>query len=131
MTREELLDRAHEAMENSYSPYSHYKVGAALETADGSVYTGCNIENSSYGATICAERTAAVKAVSDGHREIVRLAVVSSSDEFTYPCGICRQFLTEFMKPEAEVYFKDKEHGIMTVPFGVLVPFAFTSSDIK
>lgn len=98
MNNLELINRAKEAMQYAYSPYSNFKVGAALLTDDLKVYTGCNVENATYGATICAERTAAVKAVSCGSRNFVKLAIVSSSDDFTYPCGICRQFLMEFSK---------------------------------
>ena len=92
---EALLEKAREAMRFSYSPYSHYRVGACLRCTDGTVYTGCNIENSSYGASNCAERTAVFKAVSEGHRQFDAIAV--ASDEFApWPCGICRQVLYEF-----------------------------------
>ena len=96
MTDLELLELAKAAAERSYSPYSHFPVGAALECADGTVFTGCNVENAAYGGTICAERTAAVKAVSEGHRDFVRIAVWGNSREYCYPCGACRQFLQEF-----------------------------------
>ena len=96
MDKHILIDNAYSAMEKSYSPYSHFKVGAALVTEDGSIYTGCNIENASYGAAICAERTAMVKAVSEGHKSFKYIAIVSSSHEKTLPCGICRQVLSEF-----------------------------------
>ncbi len=92
---ETLLVLAREAMTRSYSPYSHFPVGAALLTADGRVFQGCNIENASFGATICAERTAAVKAVSEGSREFVAIAI-ATKDSPGWPCGICRQFLSEF-----------------------------------
>lgn len=96
MTDQELLALAKTAAEKSYSPYSHFPVGAALECADGSVFTGCNVENAAYGGTICAERTAAVKAVSEGRRDFVRIAIWGDSREYCYPCGACRQFLQEF-----------------------------------
>lgn len=89
-----LILAATEAAERAYVPYSHYKVGAALVAADGTVYTGCNIENASFPATICAERTALVKAVSEGHREFSQLVVVTRDGGA--PCGICRQMLFEF-----------------------------------
>ena len=97
MKDSELYMIAVEAAEGAYAPYSGYRVGAALLTADGKVYTGANVENSSYGAAICAERTAAVKAVTDGQREFVSLAVAApGSSAIAWPCGICRQFLFEF-----------------------------------
>ena len=102
MTDRELLSLAKLASENSYSPYSHFAVGAALECSDGTVYTGCNIENAALGSTICAERTACCKAVSEGHREFVRIAIMADSQDYCYPCGACRQFLAEF-SPDMEV----------------------------
>lgn len=92
----ELMQAAEAACENAYAPYSGFKVGAALLTGDGRIYTGCNVENSSYGAAICAERTAAVKAVSEGCVRFSAIAVTNSKGGLTYPCGICRQFLSEF-----------------------------------
>lgn len=93
---EELIACAEKMLEYSYAPYSGFKVGAALLAADGRIFTGCNVENSSYGAACCAERTAVFKAVSEGAREFSAIAIVSSSGEYTYPCGICRQVLFEF-----------------------------------
>ena len=98
MSDEQLLELAKKAAERSYSPYSHFPVGAALECADGSVFTGCNVENAAYGDTICAERTAAVKAVSEGRRDFRRIAIWGDSREYCYPCGSCRQFLQEFSR---------------------------------
>ena len=92
----ELVRKALQARESAYAPYSHYKVGAALLGKSGRIYTGCNVENASYGATICAERVAAVKAVSEGELEFEALAVAVDGDEPGSPCGICRQFLAEF-----------------------------------
>jgi cytidine deaminase len=93
----ELVIKAAEAAEKAYAPYSNYKVGAAVLTEDGKIYTGCNIENVSYGATVCAERTAIFKAVSEGHRKLIKLAVFSpDSKEYVMPCGICRQVAVEF-----------------------------------
>ena len=97
MTDRELVDLAFTMLERSYVPYSHFPVGAALLCADGTVFTGCNVENAAYGSTICAERTALVKAVSEGHRDdFVRLAVVGNSTDYCWPCGACRQMLYEF-----------------------------------
>lgn len=92
----ELIQKALQARETAYAPYSRYKVGAALLGKSGRIYTGCNVENASYGATICAERVAAVKAVSEGELQFEALAVAVDGDEPGSPCGICRQFLAEF-----------------------------------
>ena len=97
MTRDELKAAAAAMLDRSYCPYSRFPVGAALECADGTVFTGCNIENAAYGPTICAERTALVKAVSEGHRDdFKRIAIVGRSAGYCWPCGTCRQMLFEF-----------------------------------
>lgn len=98
----ELYMKALEVRENAYTPFSNFNVGAALLTEDGSVYTGVNIENSSFGATICTERTAFVKAISEGHRSFKAIAVSAGSQQEALPCGICRQFMYEFA-PDLEV----------------------------
>ena len=98
MTEKQLCDMAVAMLERAYVPYSHFPVGAALLCKDGTVFTGCNVENAAYGDTICAERTAAVKAVSSGRRDFVRIAIWGNSKEYCYPCGSCRQFLQEFSK---------------------------------
>ena len=97
---QELIALARQARNRAYVPYSKFMVGAALETTHGVVYTGCNIENASYGATICAERTAIFKAVSEGARQIRRLAVACTETEPCMPCGICRQVISEFASPD-------------------------------
>jgi cytidine deaminase len=91
-----LIVAARRARENAVADFSHFKVGAALETADGSIVTGCNVENATYGLTICAERVAMFKALSDGHRMFMRVAVVADTADPTPPCGACRQILWEF-----------------------------------
>jgi len=121
---EKLIALATEAMTRAYSPYSNFKVGAALLCDSGNIYTGCNVENASYGAAICAERTAAVKAVSSGDVCFKRIAVVSSSGEYTYPCGICLQFLSEFME-KGVIVLKDDKEGIKEFDFDRLFPNAF------
>ena len=124
MTDLELLELAKAAAERSYSPYSHFPVGAALECADGTVYTGCNVENASYGGTICAERTAAVKAVSEGHRDFVRIAVWGDSRDYCYPCGACRQFLQEFNRDMTVVCAKG-DGSYVSHPLSEMMPFFF------
>ena len=97
MTERELVDKAIAMLNHSYVPYSKFPVGAALECADGTVFTGCNVENAAYGSTICAERTALVKAVSEGRRDgFAALAIAGRSEDYCWPCGACRQMLHEF-----------------------------------
>ena len=124
MDNKALIDMALKAMENAYAPYSGFKVGAALLCRDKKVYTGCKIENSSYGASNCAERTAIFKAVSEGEREFEKIAIVSSSGDFTFPCGICRQVLSEFMYDKTVVLFSEKD-GIREFKVKDLLPEAF------
>jgi len=93
---ERLVEAARKARSHAYSPYSGVKIGAAVLTSDGSIFTGANIENSSYGLACCAERTAIFKAVSEGKRSIIAIAVVGKSDDYTRPCGACRQVMVEF-----------------------------------
>ena len=124
MDNEGLIKAAEKAMENSYSPYSNFKVGAAVLTGKGGIYTGCNIENASYGATNCAERTAVFKAVSEGEREFLKIAVVSSAGDLTFPCGICRQVLVEFM-PEGRIILKDKNGAVKEYTVKSLLPNSF------
>jgi cytidine deaminase len=121
----ELINKAKNAREHSYSPYSRFKVGAALKTKNGMVFTGCNIENSSYGLSICAEREAIFKAISAGERDFDTIAIVTDSDKFTTPCGACRQVMWEFSKDMtivvANLKGKKKEFKIKELlahPFG-------------
>lgn len=96
MSNDELISKAYEAMKNSYAPYSKFNVGAVALCGE-KIYMGCNIENASFGVTICAERCAIFKAVSDGYTKIDKIVIVCSTHDFAYPCGICRQVMTEFM----------------------------------
>ena len=130
MTDKELVAMAKEAMKNAYAPYSGFQVGAALLAKDGRVFTGCNVENASYGATNCAERTAVFKAVSEGCREFEAIAIVASSGDLVPPCGICRQVLAEFM-PEGKVVLDSEEKGMVTYLVRELLPCGFGSKDIK
>lgn len=120
-----LIENAKEVMKNAYCPYSKFQVGAAILGSNDKIYTGCNVENSSFGATICAERGAMMKAVSDGCTHIKAVAIVSSSQEKTYPCGICRQFLGEFSDDATKVILCDK-NGIYEIPFFELIPEYFS-----
>ena len=125
MTERELVERAFSMLERSYAPYSNFPVGAALECADGTVFTGCNVENSAYGSTICAERTAAVKAVSEGHRDdFVRIAIVGNSTDYCWPCGACRQFLFEFA-PDLECLIARGDHEYVRLPLKELLAHGF------
>lgn len=96
MNDREILMMAQDAAKHAYAPYSNFTVGAAVECADGTVFTGCNVENASYSATICAERVAMTKAISQGRRQFVRIAIYGDSKNYCMPCGICRQFMSEF-----------------------------------
>lgn len=121
----ELIQAAENACTFAYAPYSGFKVGAALLGADGRIFTGCNVENSSYGAAICAERTAAVKAVSEGCVKFSAIAVVNAGGGLTYPCGICRQFLSEFADEDFRVILKDKNGHIIDYKLSELMPYGF------
>lgn len=125
MNDEELLAIADKAMENAYAPYSEFKVGAALLCSDGTVYTGCNIENGSYGATNCAERTAIFKAVSEGRRDFTAIAIVSSGGGETFPCGICRQVMGEF-SPDIRIILRSSDGKPVSYNFKELMPNFFT-----
>ena len=124
MTDRDLVELAFTMLEKAYVPYSHFPVGAALEGADGAVYTGCNVENAAYGSCICAERTALVKAVSEGCRSFRRLAVVGQSDDYCWPCGSCRQMLYEFA-PDLEVLVANKDHQFVKYTLRQLLPCGY------
>ncbi|HET7842288.1 MAG TPA: cytidine deaminase [Terriglobia bacterium] len=96
MNLDELVQAALHARENAFAPYSNFKVGAALATEDGKIYSGCNVENASYGLTVCAERVALWKAISEGERKFARIVVTSATERPAAPCGACRQLLWEF-----------------------------------
>ena len=130
MTPEKLCELAKEAMLHSYSPYSGYKVGAALLCKDGTVYTGCNIENAAYTPTICAERTAIFKAVYDGHRDFVAIAVCGGKDGIITgqfpPCGVCRQVMREFCGDDFKIYMVSPS-GYEEATMAQLLPFSFSN----
>ena len=124
MTKQELCQKAIEMLDMAYVPYSHFPVGAALACSDGTVFTGCNVENAAYGSTICAERTAIVKAVSEGHRDFVRIAIAGKSRDFCVPCGSCRQVMMEFA-PEMEVICLNGAGESKTFSLRELLPYGF------
>ena len=123
MTDKELFRMAVEASENAYAPFSNFHVGAALLTEDGKVFTGVNIENSSYGATICAERTAMVKAISEGARDFESIAIAGNGGT-SWPCGICRQFMYEFC-PQIRVISGENEDELKVYTLKELLPEGF------
>ena len=125
-----LLEMAEEAKEKAYVPYSNFKVGAALLTKSQKVYTGCNIEVASYGATNCAERTAIFKAVSEGEREFEAIAIASSNEDETFPCGICRQVIVEFGKDIKIVLGNSKKGVVKVYDINELLPHSFTKDDM-
>ena len=128
MKPEVLMQYAMDAMARAYAPYSHYQVGAALLCADGAVYQGCNIENASYSPTICAERTAFAKAVSEGQRDFVAIAICGGMNgvitSLCTPCGVCRQVMREFCKDDFMVYMA-KPDGIEVRTLAQILPDSF------
>ena len=124
MNREELKAAAVAMLDRAYVPYSRFPVGAALECADGTVFTGCNVENASYPAGLCAERNAMFHAVAEGHTDFVRIVVAGRSDDFCYPCGICRQVMKEFA-PELEVICLNKDGDEKRLALNDLLPYGF------
>ena len=133
MTPEKLIELAKEAMTHAYVPYSGYKVGAALLCSDGTVYGGCNIENASYSPTNCAERTAFFKAVYDGRRDFVAIAVVGGKDGVITgafpPCGVCRQVMREFCDDNFMVYIGGANDTYQALTLAELLPHSFSASE--
>lgn len=125
---EELIEIARAAREQAYAPYSGFKVGAAVETADGKVYAGCNVENSSYGLTVCAERTALAKAVSEGERHFVRIAVIAETKIPVPPCGACRQVILELCGKDVEVVLANIDGQRVVTDISSLLPMPFDKS---
>lgn len=130
MENKELVEIAKKAMEKAYVPYSNFRVGAALLTDDGKIFTGCNIENASFGATNCAERTAIFKAVSEGYTNFKKIAIISDSSNITYPCGICRQVILEFGR-DMQIICANKNGEYKEFNLKDLLPYAFTNEDIE
>ena len=124
MTREELKAAAVSMMDRAYVPYSRFPVGAALECADGTVYTGCNVENAVYPAGICAERNAIFHAVAEGHTRFRRIVIAGRSEDYCVPCGICRQVMQEF-SPEMEVICLNGKGDAKAFALKELLPYGF------
>lgn len=132
MTKEELIAEAFKAMKNSYAPYSKYHVGAAILTSDGKIFYGTNIENASFGATNCAERSAVFAAYSNGYRKetIKALAIVSDGKRIASPCGICRQVLSELLNEDTPIYLSNGSAEVDTNMYRLL-PMQFGSEDVN
>lgn len=137
MNKCELISQALTARENAYAPYSHYAVGAAVVGESGRVYTGCNIENASYPAGICAERTAIFKAISEGERKVTMIALVAAEEtksaplpEYPSPCGICRQVMAEFCEESALILLAKSEDDFLEYRLGELLPLSFTAKNL-
>ncbi|NOT48109.1 MAG: cytidine deaminase [Acidobacteria bacterium] len=129
-TEKELIAAAAEVREKAYAPYSNFKVGAAVETDDGEIYTGCNVESASYGLTVCAERVAIWKGISRGVTKFGRVAVVVDTEELTPPCGVCRQIIWEFCG-DVPVILSNLHGKSESVQMSELLPRAFDSKFLK
>lgn len=127
---ETLLNAAREVREIAFAPYSNFKVGAAVESEDGTIYTGCNVESASYGLTVCAERVAIWKAISEGEKKFNRIAVVVDTETLTPPCGVCRQIIWEFCG-DVPVILANLQDVTETVQMSELLPRAFDSKFLK
>ena len=136
MTPLELVNLAIEAREHAYVPYSGFAVGAALLTKDGKVYQGCNIENSAFGPTNCAERTAFFTAVYQGERDFEAIAIVGGKEgkpvsELCAPCGVCRQVMREFCKNDFKIYLSKGDGDVLTYTLSDLLPLSFSKDDLN
>lgn len=131
----ELIERASNALEKAYAPYSNFHVGAALITKDGKIFEGCNIENASYTPTNCAERTAFFKAVSEGEHNFSAIAVAAKKDEKLIdsiaPCGVCRQVMREFCGDDFKIYLRKGENGYEEYTLAELLPKSFSPKDLR
>lgn len=124
MDYNELLEKAKEASEKAYAPYSKFKVGACVLTENNKIYTGCNFENSSFGLTICAERNAIGSAIADGERKITAVAIYSPNEKHCYPCGACRQVMTEFASENMDI-ITEGENSLEITKFCEIFPKGF------
>lgn len=130
MIYDKLIESARKAKKNSYSPYSRFRVGSALLTSDGKIYTGCNIENSSFSLTICAERTALFKAISEGKKKFKAIVVSSDNEEFAFPCGACRQVINE-LAGDIDIILTNGKKKIKKFRTSDLLPYPFTPKNLE
>ena len=130
MNKVELMEQSKIARERAYVPYSEFKVGAALLATDGTVFHGCNIENSGYSMTNCAERTAFFKAISDGIKDFAAIAIVADTEGPCSPCGACRQVMSEFCAPDMPVYLTNLKGDVLETTVEQLLPGAFSPGDL-
>lgn len=132
MKVEEIIKLARKAQESSYSPYSKFRVGAALEMKDGKVILGANIENASYPLSCCAERVALFNSIMEGYNkdDILSLTIVSDSSNFTFPCGACRQVISELINPNAKIYCVNNKNEYKECSISELLPYAFSQGDL-
>lgn len=128
--KQRLIEAALAARGNAYVPYSRYRVGAALLTHSGDIVTGANVENASYGLTLCAERTAIVKAVSEGHRKFIAMAVAVDSELHAAPCGACRQVMEEFFDKDTAIYLVNARGDSVETDISTLLPGAFSRANL-
>ncbi len=126
-----MLRLAADAREKAYCPYSGFRVGACLKTDSGAYYLGCNIENAAFTPTNCAERTAMFKAVYEGERDFEAIAIISDGLNYIAPCGVCRQVLAEFCKPDMPVICADRDGNYVVHELRELIPMAFTKADME
>ena len=131
MNAQQLIELAKQARERAYVPYSNFAVGAALLTKDGKVYSGCNIENASYGLCNCAERTAIFKAISEGEKDFEMLAVICGSHRPCSPCGACRQVIAEFCRKDMKVVLANMKGDTLETTVEELLPGFFTMEDMN
>lgn len=127
---DDLIQAATKAREKSYSPYSKFAVGAAVQTRTGEIFGGCNIENASYGLSMCAERNAIFNAVSAGHQDLVAIAVIGQTDGPISPCGACRQVISEFLPQQAPVYLTNLAGNTVTTTVADILPGAFLKGEL-
>ena len=131
MNQQELINTAKIARDKAYTPYSKFKVGAALLTKSGKVYTGCNIENAAYPVTLCAERVAIFKAISEGETEFTALAVVADTERPVPPCGSCRQVMSEFFSESTDIFIGNLDNLTKQTTIAEMLPFSFASADME
>ena len=127
----DLFESAKKARLSAYSPYSGHKVGSSVRTESGQVFSGCNVENSSYGATVCAERVAILKAVSEGHQKFSELCVVTDARPPWAPCGMCRQVIAEFAASEMVIHLFNLSGDTQSFSLGQLFPWAFSPENLR